>query len=120
MGEATNPTSQFCVFCAYAAKSASDWPCRCCTHINTLEDYFSPFSDDEEIPSNGDEIRALGDVGLAEFIIDRLHISCGNCPSEPFCMQKGCQVTTPPGSDGCKHLFASWLAQKKTGKETGA
>lgn len=119
MGEAKNPTLQYCVFCAHADKGATEWPCRCCTHINTLEDYFSPVSDDEEIPSHGDEIRALGNIGLAKFIIDRLHITCGNCPAEAVCMLKSGQETILPSSEACKHLFVFWLAQNGSGNGGG-
>lgn len=110
----------FCQICKYSANSAAMWPCRCCSRINRMEDHFTPADeDDENLPTHGDEIRALGNNGLAELIIERFHIHCGNCPAESVCMLKSGQETILPSSEACKHLFAFWLAQKGSGNGGG-
>lgn len=111
----------FCQICKYAGNSTAMWPCRCCSRINRMENHFTPADEDaDDLSTHGDEIRALGDIGLAKFIIDRLHITCGNCPAEAACMLKSGQETILPSSEACKHLFAFWLAQKGSGNGGGA
>lgn len=107
---------EFCRVCKYAANSESMWPCRCCIHINYLEDYFEPaYDNDDELPSRGDAIRSLGNIGLAEFMLDRLHVECGNCPAEPICIS-GNGPRIFPRTNACKSVLAHWLSEKETGK----
>lgn len=110
----------FCRVCKYAANSAAMWPCRCCSRINRMEDYFTPADDDaDDLPTHGDEIRALGNNGLAELIIERFHIHCGNCPAECDCIRTTADGNPIFGSQACKTALAVWLGKKSTGKESG-
>lgn len=116
MSKFPNPSAQHCAICEHASKGATEWPCRCCIHINSLEDYFEPASDnDDEIPSRGDAIRSLGNIGLAEFVLDLLHVECGNCPAEPICIS-GNGPRIFPRTKACKSVLAKWLSEKETGK----
>lgn len=112
---------EFFQICKYAGNSAAMWPCRCCERINRMEDYFEPMDeDDENLPTNGDEIRALGNNGLAELIIERFHIHCGNCPAECDCIRTTADGNQIFGSQACKTALAVWLGKKSTGKGSGA
>lgn len=103
----TEPESYLCPTCRYADRGASAWPCRCCSRINLLEDHYEA-QDGEIGPTHGDEIRALGDNGLAVFLRDKLKITCGNCPAEALCISK-----YPKGGGAeCLDTITVWLKQE--------
>ena len=88
----------FCRVCKYAANSAAMWPCRCCSRINRMEDHFTPADEDaDDLPTHGDEIRALGNNGLAELIIERFHIH--SLAGMPVCVSRRRQSAAQSAQD---------------------
>ena len=95
-----------CTKCRYSEVGADSRPCRCCSRINQIDDYFEP-ADGEETPTNGDEIRGKSDPALARFLRDKLKITCGNCPAEALCISK-----YPKGGGAeCLDTITEWLKQ---------
>ena len=100
-------TTLICTQCRYADVGGDNRPCRICTRINSFEDYFEP-ADGESWPTNGDEIRGKSDNGLAQFLRDKLKITCGNCPAEALCISKH-----PKGGGAeCLDTITEWLKQE--------
>lgn len=100
-----NPTL-ICTTCRHNDRGGAMWPCRSCSRINSLEDYYEP-ADGEGWPSNGDEIRGKSDNALARFLRDKLKIACGNCPAEALCIATG----QTRGGEACLNTITKWLKQ---------
>lgn len=94
-----------CPTCKHNDESPTGHICRTCKRINQLEDHYEPI---DGAPTNGDDLRAKNDRGLAEWFVQKLNIACGNCPAEMFCIGRH-----PKGGDaGCADVIEAWLKQE--------
>ena len=97
-----------CPTCKHNDESPTGHICRTCKRINQLEDHYEPI---DGAPTNGDDLRAKNDRGLAEWFVKKLNIACGNCPATIVCMARYADQPDVR-SENCVDAFAFWLKQE--------